>query len=108
MDKLNGHKRKILKYIYSHQKQKLNRFNILDKFKFISREEVELHISELHREKYISYYGLNDNIKLTSKGLSYFSNETQDSIETCVKSIFCPIIVSFLTTIITLWLKGTL
>lgn len=107
MDKLVGNERKILYYIYKHQNQDLNRFNILDKLN-ISNDEVKTHLNDLLRKKYIYYAGLNDSIALTSEGLSYFSLETTLNIETIIKSILCPIIVSAITTLITLWLKSSL
>lgn len=108
MDKLSGNKRKILRYIYKHQKDNLTRFNIVDKFSHIPNVEIKKHVEALRKEDFIYYSGLNDNLKLTSKGLSYLSLETQDNIETCIKSILFPIVVAFITTLITLWLKGSL
>ncbi len=42
----------------------------------------------------------------SSLGRNYFKLETIKSIEIVLTSIFCPIVVAFLTTLITLWLKG--
>lgn len=50
----------------------------------------------------------NWNYLLTSKGRIYFRLELQYYFDTAVKSIFCPIVVAFVTTLITLWLKGSL
>lgn len=106
MDKLTGNKFKIFKYIFKHQNQDLNRFNISNCFKSISKNEVDLHIKTLCDDKFISYSGLNDNINLTSKGFDYFSEEKSYYIDLFLKSIFCPIIVSIITTLLTMWLAS--
>ena len=104
MLKLTGNKRKVLKCIYKNN-GKYTRFNLYNYVKFVSKDEVSLHIESLRKDNYICLKGLNDNLYLTSQGYSYFKNETADNFETCIKSIICPIIVSFLTTLLTLWLK---
>ncbi len=43
---------------------------------------------------------------LTSSGRQYFKLETSDSFEIVIKSIFCPIIVAFFTTLVTMWLSS--
>lgn len=106
MDKLYGNKRKILLYIYNHYDEHLTRFNVPEKLKSIPTSDSIMHLKDLVSNGYIQYIGLNDTIKLTSKGLSYFSDETNTNIEICIKSIIFPIIISIFTTLITLWLKG--
>lgn len=108
MNKLTGHKLKIFKYIFKHQNQELTRFNISKHFKSISKTEIELHIKSLRDDEFIFYSGLNDNINLSSKGLTYFSERRSYRLELFLKSIFCPIVVAFITTLITLWLKHLL
>lgn len=106
MDKLVGNQRKIFIYIYKNRNKGLTRFDISRKIKSIPNHEVSMHLRELLKNGYISYIGLNDTIDLTSKGLSYLNFRKSFWIETFIKSIFFPIIVAFLTTLITLWLKG--
>lgn len=108
MEKLYGNQRKILLYIYKHRNQDLIRFNIPDQLSSIPSYETRLYLTGLMKSGYILYVGLNDTIRLTPKGLSYFPSETNDNIEICIKSIIFPITVSFITTLLTLWLKGSL
>ena len=108
MNKLYGNKRKILKLIVKNYKKNNNitKFDI-PKLCKISKNEIDLVLSSLWSDKYFSY-GVNYHIRLTEKGLSYFHSETCDNIEICIKSLIFPIAVSFFTTLITLWLKGSL
>lgn len=106
MDKLVGNQRKVFLYIYKNRNKGLTRFDIPRNIKSISNHEVSMHLRDLLKSKYIFYTGINDTIDLTSKGLSYFSNETNDAIETCIKSIIFPLVVAFITAKITLWLSN--
>lgn len=106
MDKLYGNKRKILLYICKHYDENLTRFNLPEKLKFIPSSDSRMYLKDLVSTGYIQYIGLNDTIKLTSKGLSYFSDETFTNIEICIKSIIFPILVAFITAKITLWLSS--
>ena len=107
MDKLVGSQRKIFAYIYKNRNKGLTRFDIPRNIKSIPNHEVSMHLRELLKNGYISYIGLNDTIDLTSKGLSYFKYRKSFWLETFIKSILCPIIIAFITTLITLWLKGS-
>lgn len=104
MEKLYGNKRKILLYIYKNRKNNLNRFNVPEKIKSIPTYETRLHLKDLVNAGYIKFVGINESIQFTSKGLSYFSDETYDNIEICIKSITFPILVSIITTLLTSWL----
>lgn len=57
------------------------------------------HLGLIYDDNYCRYH-------LTPTGRMYFKNETSNSFEIIIKSIFCPIIVAFFTTLITLWLKS--
>lgn len=101
MDKLYGNKRKVLLYIYKNRKKNLTRFNTPEKIKSIPTYEIRLHLKDLVNDGYIKFVGINETIQFTSKGLSYFSDETYDNIEICIKSIAFPILVSIFTTLLT-------
>lgn len=101
MEKLYGNKRKVLLYIYKNRKNNLTRFNVPEKIKSIPTYEIRLHLKNLVNTGYIKFIGINDSIQFTSKGLSYFSNETYDNIEICIKSIIFPILVSITTSLLT-------
>ncbi len=106
MDKLVGNQRKVLRYIYKNRKKHLTRFTVKDGLPSISGHEVAMHLRQLIKDEYIFYSGIDETVNLTSKGLSYFHLETQYNLELCVKSIAFPIIVAFITTIITLLLQN--
>ena len=106
MDKLVGNQRKVLHYIYKNRKKQLTRFNVKDGLPSISGHEVAMHLRQLLKDEYIFYAGMTESVRLTSKGLSYFHRETQENLELCIKSFIFPIIVAYLTTIITLLLRN--
>lgn len=110
MTLLYGKQRKVFKIIYKNY-----RYN---KCKYISKidickisklhiEEVKLICQELHQNGFLSYVGNDFKVIPTAKGIDYFSAETAISLEVALKSIFCPIIVAFITTLITLWLTSS-
>lgn len=109
MNKLYGNKRKVLKVIVKNYRKNnpITRFDI-PKLCKISKNEINLILDSLYSDKYFSYSGMNYSVILTDKGLSYFHSETCDNIEICIKSLVFPVVVSFFTTLITLWLRGSL
>ena len=106
---LHGKKRKILKMIVKYYKKnkKVPKSKIEELCKFNSFETEQI-LMFLYRENYFTYSAPSQNIILTAKGLCYFADETQEVIEIGIKSIVFPIIVSIITTLLTLWLKGLL
>lgn len=107
MINLTGTPRKIFKLIF----KRYNSNNLInsDEIRTLYPNEQELE-DDL---QYLHDLGLIDhdyswNYLLTSKGRLYFKHETINSVEIVLKSIFCPIVVSFITTTITLLLKGSL
>lgn len=116
MEKLYGNKRKVLLYIYKHRNEHLTRFNVPDKIKSIPTYETRMYLKDLVTAGYINYIGINDTIQFKSKGLSYFSDETNYNIELIITSSIFPIIASFFTAtittvttaLVTLWLNGLL
>lgn len=109
MNFLYGKQRKIMKIIYKNYKY--------NKCKYISKSdickisklpisEVKLICSELHQNGFLSYVGSDYSVIVTAKGLDYFCSETATSLEIVLKSVVCPIVVAFITTLLTLWLKG--
>lgn len=109
MNKLYGKERKILKIIVSnyYKGNKISKFDIPKYCKY-TQNEIDLILKSLYSNGYFTYSGMHYNFILTNKGLSYFSNETYNNIELCIKSIVCPIVVSIVTTLITMWLSHLL
>ena len=105
MDFLYGKQRKVLKVIRKYNT--INRTELCAKTKLNDKEIYDICCS-LHHDGYISYVSYSYNLKITPKGYDYFSAETAINIETILKSIIFPIAVSIITTLITLWLKGSL
>lgn len=106
MDKLYSRERKILKIIINNYKKgkHLSKFDIQKMCKY-PKDETDLVLNSLYNNHYFSYSGMNYYIRLTEKGLSYFRYETYDNIEICIKSLVFPVVVSFFTTLITMWLS---
>lgn len=107
MTVLTGTPRKIFKVIF--KKYKVNSaisFNTLIKI-FPNQIELEDDLKYLETLNLIEH-DYHWQYHLTSEGRIYFRAETMHSFETIMKSIICPVIVAFLTTLITLWLKGSL
>lgn len=107
MNNLTGTPRKIFKLIY----KRYNSNNLIDSDEI---RNIYPNTQELEDDlTYLRNLGLIDHdyhwrYYLTSKGRTYFKQETENSFEVIIKSIICPIIVAFITTLITLWLKGSL
>ena len=106
---LYGKHRKVLKVIRKYKT--INRTDLCAKTKLEDREVYDICCS-LHNDGYISYVGYSYNLKITPKGCDYFAFKKAYRHELFFKSIFCPIIVAFftslITSLITLWLKGLL
>lgn len=104
MLKLVGNQKKIFKIIYKHC---LNN-KIINSCYFYN---LDYNVDEFDDDiKYLIEQDLifcdyNWNYKLTAKGRSYFKYRLSFWVETLIRSIFCPILVAFFTTLITLWLK---
>ena len=106
MNILTGNPRKIFKLIY----KRYNSNNL------INSDEIKIlypNIQELESDLcYLYSLGLIEtdyqwNYLLTSKGRTYFKNIFLEIFLTLTKSFFCPIIVAFVTTLITIWLKDS-
>lgn len=74
---------------------------------FHNINELEEDLSFLHSLDLIDH-DYHWNYVLTSKGRTYYKDLFLQYFFATTKSIFCPIIVAFVTTLITLWLKGSL
>ena len=104
-----GNQRKALKFIYKAYKRKSTTTKVkLSKVLNLNFQETTQVCKELKDKGFISLVGLNFEPQITPNGIEYFSIETRFSLETVLKSIACPIIVSAVTTLITLLLKGSL
>lgn len=109
MELLYGNQRKALKFIYKAYKRKSTTTKVkLSKVLNLNFQETTQVCKELKNKGFISLVGLNFEPQITLNGIEYFSIETRFSLETVLKSIACPIIVSAVTTLITLLLKGSL
>lgn len=106
MDNLTGNPRRILKTISKRYKNNklINSDEIITLFPNIDELEEDLiylqSLKLIDRDCEWNYY-------LTTQGRIYFKTETINSFEIVIKSIICPIVVAFFTTLITLWLKGS-
>ena len=109
MELLYGNQRKALKFIYKAYKRKSTTTKVkLSRVLNLNFQETTQVCKELKNKGFISLVGLNFEPQITPNGIEYFSIETRFSLETVLKSIACPIIVSAVTTLITLLLKGSL
>lgn len=109
MELLYGNQRKALKFIYKAYKRKSTTTKVkLSKVLNLNFQETTQVCEELKNKGFISLVGLNFEPQITPNGIEYFSIETRFSLETVLKSIACPIIVSAVTALITLLLKGLL
>lgn len=107
MELLYGNQRKALKLIYKAYKNKSTITKVkLSKFLNLNFQETTQVCQELKNKCFISFVGMNFDPKITPNGMEYFSIETRISLETILKSIVCPIIVSAVTTLITLLLSN--
>lgn len=104
MIKLVGNPKKVFKKIYKRYNSN-NLINSDELLKLFSNEtQLEQDLTYLHDLGLIEVDN-NYFYHLTSLGRQYFKLKTSDSFETVIKSIFCPIIVSIITTLITMWLS---
>lgn len=72
-------------------------------------DEIEGILSQLSNEGYIRYnYGNEYNFSLTQKGLHHHSLSFWSSVLFLAKNVGLPIVVAFITTLITLYIKGPL
>ena len=107
MNKLVGTPRKLFKIIFNRYND--NNFINSDELQslFPNTQELNEDLMYLKSLELIDY-DYSWNYLLTSKGRIYFKLELLYYFETITKSILCPIIVALFTTLITLWLKGSL
>lgn len=104
---LVGSPKKLFKLIYNRYNSK-NPINSDElEVLFSNRQDLESDLNYLKSLELINS-DYNWNYLLTAKGRIYFKLKLQYYFDTAVKSIFCPIVVAFVTTLITLWLKGSL
>ena len=107
LNNLIGTPRKVFKVIYKNYNNNclINHDELKKLFTNINELEEDLtyliNLGLIYSDNYWYYHS-------TPTGRMYFKNETSNSLEIIIKSIFCPIIVSFLTTLITLLLKELL
>lgn len=106
MNTLSNLQRKLLKYIVKNPNVL---FDQIKKHFRISHDDLLDNLTILRNLGYLeqdcNFRGF---VYPTTNGKNYFEFETKNSFEIVIKSVVCPIIVSFITTLITLWLKGSL
>lgn len=107
MELLYGKQRKALKIIYKSYKKNhtITKVMLSKSIKLNFKETTQI-CNKLHSKNLISLVGINYDPKITCNGIEYFSLETRINIEIILKSIVCPVIVSLITTLITLWLSN--
>lgn len=107
MDLLYGNQRKALKFLYKSYKKNIQVSKVrLSEHLKLDYQQTSQICKELHNNNLVSFVGLNYDPKITSNGIEYFSWETMTNIEVILKSIVCPVVVSFITTLITMWLSS--
>lgn len=107
MNLLYGNQRKSLKFIYDCNKENKHITKvILSKFIQCNFQQTSQICKDLQSMGFITLVGVNYDPKITYKGIEYFSIERRYIIESILKSIICPVIVSTITTLITLWLSN--
>lgn len=107
MNLLYGNQRKALKFLYKNYKEDTSVTKvILSKHLNLNYQETSQICKELHDKGFITFIGINYNPKINPKGIEYFSFETTSVLGIVFKSVICPVIVSLITTLLTLWLKG--
>lgn len=106
MNKLSKLQQKLLKYIIENSNVVFD--SLLVKFD-LSKDFLIENLTYLRDlgliEKDTNFRGF---VNATILGKNYFEFKHQYWFELFIKSILCPIIVSFITTLVTLWLKGSL
>ena len=104
---LLGTPKKIFKIIYNryNSKNPINSDELTSLFS--NTQELEDDLNYLKSLELIDY-DYNWNYLLTAKGRIYYKLKLSYYLDIATKSIFCPIIVALITTLITLWLKGSL
>jgi len=104
MVELSGTPRKLFKLIY-------DRYNSNNPISSDELRELFSNTEELEQDlQYLYDLGLIDHdynwhYVLMAKGRIYYVLETKNSVEIILKSILCPIVVSAITTLLTMWLK---
>lgn len=107
MDLLHGNQRKALKFLNKNYRKGTRVTKvILSKHLNLNYQETTQICKSLHDKGFVTFVGMNYDPKISSNGIEYFSVETANSVEIILKSIVCPVIVSIVTTLLTLWLKG--
>lgn len=104
---LTGNPKKVFKIIYKRYKSNFLINSDEIRTFFSNENELEEDLTYLHKLDLIDH-DYHWNYVLTSTGRIYFKNIFLEFFFAITKSIFCPIIVAFITTLITLWLKGSL
>lgn len=104
---LLGTPKKIFKIIYNryNSNNPINSDELISLFS--NTQELEEDLKYLKSLELIDY-DYNWNYLLTARGRIYYKLKLSYYLDIVTKSIFCPIIVAFITTLITLWLKGSL
>lgn len=107
MELLYGNQRKALKFLHKSYKKHTHVTKvILSKHLNLNFQETTHICNELKNKSFITFSGLNFDPKITTNGIEYFSFENLAFVSTVLKSVICPIIVSIITTLLALWLKG--
>lgn len=106
MNKLSKLQQNILKYIIQNPNVLFD--SLLVHFK-LSKNDLIDNLSYLRDlgliERDTNFRGF---VFPTITGKNFFEFKHQYWFELFIKSIFCPVLVAFITTLITLWLKGSL
>ncbi len=111
---MNKFSKKVLKYLNKQFPKKYSDAELIDKFKIDTNISCEV-FDELISQKLVDealYYETNEKCRTSKscfssnlKGLEYFKNNHIDNLKLIFNSIICPIIVSVITTLITIWLS---
>ena len=105
MERLKGNPRKIFKIIY--KRYNINNLINSDELSklFPNNIQLEQDLTYLYELKLIDIDS-GYHYHLTAIGRQYFKFEASYLLEIAFKSILCPIIVSIITTVITMWLSN--
>ncbi len=91
--------RKLLKYIVKNPGvliEQLEKSFKLPEYELISNLELLQHFEYIDRACDFKNF-----VYPTLDGKSFFELETQENVEICIKSILCPLVVAFATSVIT-------